>query len=55
LFLCFHLLHAFQSAFQTLGLNHKTYTPIIKTLGVIYSIVITGGFIAIPLVIYYLK
>jgi succinate dehydrogenase / fumarate reductase cytochrome b subunit len=55
LFLGFHLHHAFQSAFQTLGLNHKTYTPIIKTLGVIYSIVITGGFMSIPLVIYFLK
>jgi succinate dehydrogenase / fumarate reductase cytochrome b subunit len=55
LFLCFHLLHAFQSAFQTLGLNHKTYTPIIKTLGVIYSIAVTVGFMSIPLVIYFLK
>ncbi len=55
LFLGFHLHHSFQSAFQTLGLNHKTYTPIIKTLGVIYSIVVTGGFMSIPLVIYFLK
>ena len=51
----FHLHHSFQSAFQTLGLNHKTYTPIIKALGVIYSIVVTGGFISIPIVIYFLK
>jgi len=55
LFLEFHLHHGFQSAFQTLGLNHKTYTPIIKTLGVIYSIVVTGGFMSIPLVIYFFK
>ena len=26
----FHLHHGFQSAFQTLGFNHKKYTPIIK-------------------------
>ena len=26
----FHLIHGFQSAFQTLGLNHKKYTPLIK-------------------------
>jgi len=51
----FHLHHSFQSAFQTLGLNHKTYTPIIKALGVIYSIVVAGGFISIPIVIYFLK
>lgn len=51
----FHLHHSFQSAFQTLGLNHKTYTPIIKALGVIYSIVVAGGFISIPIVIYFFK
>lgn len=51
----FHLHHSFQSAFQTLGLNHKTYTPVIKVLGVIYSIVVAGGFISIPVVIYFLK
>ena len=51
----FHLHHAFQSAFQTLGLNHQTYTPIIKAMGVIFSIVATAGFILIPLVIYFFK
>lgn len=53
IFLGFHLHHAFQSAFQTLGLNHKTYTPCIKTIGVIYSIVVTIGFSIIPLMIYF--
>ena len=53
LFLGFHLLHGFQSAFQTLGLNHKTYTPVVKTLGVLYSILVVAGFITIPLVIYF--
>jgi succinate dehydrogenase / fumarate reductase cytochrome b subunit len=53
LILGFHLLHGFQSAFQTLGLNHKTYTPIVKMLGVIYSILVVTGFITIPLVIYF--
>ena len=28
--LAYHLLHGFQSAFQTLGLNHRKYTPMIK-------------------------
>jgi succinate dehydrogenase / fumarate reductase cytochrome b subunit len=51
----FHLHHGFQSAFQTLGLNHPVYTPIIKALGVMYSIVVTLGFMSIPLVIYFLK
>jgi len=45
----FHLNHAFQAAFQTLGLNHSKYTPVIKALGTIYSIVVPLGFIMIPL------
>jgi len=53
LFLGFHLHHGFQSAFQTIGLNHPVYTPIIKAIGIIYSIVVTAGFIAIPVVIYF--
>lgn len=51
----FHLNHAFQSAFQSLGLSHSKYTPWIKAFGDIYSIVIPLGFIMIPLyfLIYY--
>ncbi len=45
----FHLNHAFQSAFQTLGWEHPKYTPFIKALGTIYSIVVPLGFIIIPL------
>jgi succinate dehydrogenase / fumarate reductase cytochrome b subunit len=48
-FLSFHLNHAFQSAFQTLGINHKKYSPAIKVIGLLYSIVIPAGFAAIPL------
>jgi succinate dehydrogenase / fumarate reductase cytochrome b subunit len=43
-----HLDHAFQSIFQTLGLHHPTYTPIIKVVGHIYAVCITLGFISIP-------
>jgi len=52
-FLGFHLIHAFQSAFKTLGINDKKYTPIIEGLGVVYTIIVVGGFTAIPLVIYF--
>ena len=52
LFLGFHLLHGFGSAFQTLGLNHKVYTPVIKSLGYLYTFIVVAGFIAIPLWIY---
>lgn len=45
----FHLNHGFQSAFQTLGLNHKKYTPLIEKLGLIYSIVVPVLFAYVPL------
>ena len=45
----FHLNHALQSAFQSLGLDHNKYTPFIKALGDFYSIVVTLGFCLIPL------
>lgn len=49
LILGFHLNHAFESAFQSLGLNHSKYTPFIKAVGDLYSIFIPLGFILIPL------
>lgn len=48
----FHLIHGFQSAFQTLGINHKKYTPIIKNIGLGYSIVIPLGFAIIPVIMF---
>jgi succinate dehydrogenase / fumarate reductase cytochrome b subunit len=53
LFLAFHLLHGFWSAFQTLGLDHKVYTPVIKVIGILYTIAITAGFTLIPVYIYF--
>lgn len=46
--LCYHLLHGFQSAFQSLGLNHKNYTPLIKKVGVWFSIIVCLLFAAMP-------
>lgn len=53
LLLGFHLDHGFQSAFQSLGLNHARYTPFIKVFGRLFSVAITIGYVAIPLVIYF--
>jgi succinate dehydrogenase / fumarate reductase, cytochrome b subunit len=47
--LAFHLVHAFQSGFQTLGLRHTKYTPFIKGFGVVFSVLLCVGFIIIPL------
>ena len=52
-FIGLHLSHGFQSAFQSLGLNHKKYTPLIKGLGIAYSILIPLGFAIIPLYFYF--
>jgi succinate dehydrogenase / fumarate reductase cytochrome b subunit len=51
--LSYHLMHGFQSAFQTLGLNHKKYTPVIKKIGIIYSILIPFIFALMPLAFYF--
>jgi succinate dehydrogenase / fumarate reductase, cytochrome b subunit len=50
--LCWHLIHGFQSAFQTFGINHKKYTPLIKIVGIGYSIIICLLFAAMPVAIY---
>lgn len=47
--LAYHLMHGFQSAFQTLGLNHKKYTPLIKSLGMWFSIIIPLIFALMPI------
>lgn len=52
LILGFHLHHGIQSAFQTLGINHKIYSPIIKFIGLIYSIIVPLGFMLIPIIVY---
>lgn len=51
--LAYHLLHGFQSSFQTLGLNHKKYTPIIRVLGICFSIVIPTIFALMPIAIHF--
>jgi succinate dehydrogenase / fumarate reductase, cytochrome b subunit len=50
--LSFHLLHGFAAAFQTLGLRHPRYTPIIKMFGTIFAIVVPALFALIPLYIF---
>ena len=45
----FHLNHAFQSSFQTMGWEHKKYTPYVKKLGSLISLILTLGFASIPI------
>lgn len=50
--LAYHLLHGFQSGFQTLGIRHSTYTPIIHKAGIFISVVLPVGFALIPVFIF---
>lgn len=49
----FHLRHAFWSAFQSLGVNHPRYSPLIYGLGIIIAVLLTVGFLGIPIWIYF--
>lgn len=51
--LAYHLMHGFQSAFQSLGLNHRKYTPHIKKCGIIFSIVISVLFASMPIAMHF--
>jgi len=52
LVLAFHLWHGFASSFQSLGLRHKKYTPIIEFIGKAFAVVIPLAFAIIPVTIY---
>jgi succinate dehydrogenase cytochrome b subunit len=45
----FHLNHGIASFFQTLGLNHPRYTPLINKAGPVLGALIVLGYISIPL------
>jgi succinate dehydrogenase / fumarate reductase, cytochrome b subunit len=46
-----HVRHGFWSLFQTLGANHPKYMPFIQGLGIVFSLLIAGGFGFIPVYI----
>jgi succinate dehydrogenase / fumarate reductase cytochrome b subunit len=48
----FHLFHAFYSAFQTLGLNHRIWSPVVKVVALIYAILIPAGFAFIAITLW---
>ena len=53
LVLAFHLLHGFQSAFQSMGVTSRKLTPIIKTFGTAFAILVPALFAAIPVYIHF--
>ena len=52
--MAFHLSHGFQSAFQTLGINHTSYTPAIKFIGTAFSIIISALFAWMPIYFFFI-
>lgn len=47
--LAVHLLHGFQSAFQTLGLNHPKYNTLIRGVGTTVMVLVALGFALFPI------
>ena len=43
-----HVSHGFWSAFQTLGANHPKYTPFLRGLSLVFSLIVGIGFGFIP-------
>jgi succinate dehydrogenase / fumarate reductase cytochrome b subunit len=47
-----HISHGLWSGFQTLGLNHPKYMPLVKKFGFLFSVVIGVGFASIPVFVF---
>jgi succinate dehydrogenase / fumarate reductase cytochrome b subunit len=50
--LAYHLMHGFQSAFQSLGVRHKKYTPKIQKVGFAFAIIVPLAFASIPVYLF---
>ena len=49
-----HVSHGFWSAFQTMGANHPKYMPLIRKIGVAFSLIIGIGFGALPVYLFFI-
>ncbi|MBN2031775.1 MAG: succinate dehydrogenase cytochrome b subunit [Deltaproteobacteria bacterium] len=47
-----HVSHGFWSGFQTIGLNHPKYMPLVQQLGMLFSVLLGAGFASIPLYLF---
>lgn len=50
--MAFHLVHGFQSAFQSIGLRNKKYTPVITKVGYAFAIIVPLLFAIIPVYLF---
>lgn len=49
--LAFHLYHGVWSMFQTLGVSHPRYTPILKKASAVFAVLIGVGFCSVPIAV----
>jgi succinate dehydrogenase / fumarate reductase cytochrome b subunit len=49
--LCLHLYHGLWSWFQSLGIHHPRYTPLLKRAASVLAILIAAGYIAVPVAV----
>jgi len=49
-----HISHGFWSAFQTLGANHVKYMPFIKSVSIVFSLIVVLGFGFLPVYLAYI-
>jgi len=49
--LCMHLYHGLWSMFQSLGISHPRYTPLLKRFAAVFAIFVAAGNISIPLAV----
>ena len=49
-----HVSHGFWSAFQTVGANHPKYMPLIRTISIVFAVVVGVGFGFLPIYIFLL-
>ena len=51
LLLCLHLYHGLWSMFQSLGIAHPRYTPMLRSGAAVVAILIAAGNISIPVAV----
>ena len=50
--LAYHLIHGFQSAFRTLGVNNKRYLDLLRFTGLGFSVIVAVAFAMMPISMY---
>ena len=50
--LCWHLIHGFQSAFRTIGVNNNRHLAIINNVGIGFSVIVSLAFAMMPVSMY---